>query len=87
MNAIPDMQTPVDSEGAQLIIREAMKNDPRPLYSTFLGPLTDMASALLIEPRIADRCTVIWIGEQEHCLHCGNCLTVCPVKAVEHCWK
>ena len=53
---------PVDSEGARLIVREAMKDDPRPLYVTFLGPLTDLASALLIEPRIAGRLTAIWIG-------------------------
>lgn len=60
--AIPNTKTPIDSEGAQLIIREAMKDDPRPLFITFLGPLTDMACALLLEPRIASRCTVIWIG-------------------------
>ncbi|MDE6687338.1 MAG: 4Fe-4S binding protein [Lachnospiraceae bacterium] len=23
------------------------------------------------------------IVKQEHCLHCGNCYEVCPVKAVE----
>ena len=61
-HALPNRKTPVDSEGAQLIIREAMKDDPRPLFVTFLGPLTDMASALLMEPRIASRLTVIWIG-------------------------
>lgn len=61
-HAIPDLHTPIVSEGAQLIIREAMKDDPRPLYITFLGPLTDMACALLMEPKIANRCTVIWIG-------------------------
>lgn len=59
---LPDKNTPVDSEGAQLIIREAMKDDPRPLFITFMGPLTDMASALLLEPRIANRVTVVWIG-------------------------
>lgn len=53
---------PVDSEGARLIIEEAMKDDIRPLYVIFLGPLTDMASAYLMEPRIAKRLTVIWIG-------------------------
>ncbi|MBQ7679376.1 MAG: nucleoside hydrolase [Butyrivibrio sp.] len=61
-HALPDGQTPVESEGAQRIIEEAMKEDDRPLYVLFLGPLTDMASALLMEPRIADRCTAIWIG-------------------------
>lgn len=57
-----DTKTPIDSEGARLIIREAMSDDPRPLFVTFMGPLTDMASAYLLEPRIANRLTVIWIG-------------------------
>jgi inosine-uridine nucleoside N-ribohydrolase len=39
-----------------------MKDDPRPLYVLFLGPLTDLASAYLQEPRIANRLTAIWIG-------------------------
>ncbi|MDD3930229.1 MAG: nucleoside hydrolase [Sphaerochaeta sp.] len=50
------------SEGASLIIEEAMKDDSRPLYVLFLGPLTDLASAYLQEPRIANRLTAIWIG-------------------------
>lgn len=61
-HAMASRKEPVDSEGARLIIGEAMKDDPRPLFVTFLGPLTDMASALLMEPRIADKLTVIWIG-------------------------
>lgn len=60
--AIPDKQTPVVSEGAELIIREAMKEDDRPLYVIFLGAITDLASAYLMEPRIAKRLTAIWIG-------------------------
>ena len=62
-NAMPDETTPVPSAGAQLIIEEALREDPRPLHVAFLGPLTDMASALLIEPRIAQRnVRVVWIG-------------------------
>ncbi|MFB5678320.1 nucleoside hydrolase [Paenibacillus terreus] len=61
-HAIPDEQTPVMSEGAELIIREAMSDDPSPLYVIFLGPLTDMASAYLAEPRIAEKLTCVWIG-------------------------
>lgn len=61
-HGLPDAATPVDSEGIRLIIDEAMKADDRPLYVIFLGPLTDIASAYLIEPRIARRLTVIWIG-------------------------
>ena len=61
--AIPDESTPADSPGARLIIDEAMKDDDRPLHVAFYGPLTDMASALLIEPKIAERnVRVLWIG-------------------------
>jgi len=60
--AMPNKTTPVDSEGARLIIQEAMRDDSRKLYVTFMGPLTDLASAYLMEPRIAGRLTAIWIG-------------------------
>ena len=60
--AIPNEKTPVVSDGARLIIEEAMKESDEPLYVAFLGPMTDMASAYLMEPRIADRLTCIWIG-------------------------
>lgn len=59
---MPDEQTPIVSEGAKLIIEEAMKDDDRPLFVGLLGTSTDLASALLLEPRIADRLTAIWIG-------------------------
>ncbi len=56
----------VESEGARLIVEEAMKDDDRPLYVAFLGPLTDMAAALMMEPQIAKRnLTVIWIGGRD----------------------
>lgn len=59
---IPDERTPIDSEGARLIVDEAM-SDGGPLTVAFLGPLTNMASAILLEPRILERdVTVIWIG-------------------------
>lgn len=61
--ALPDEHTPVDSAGARLIIDEARRTDAGPLFIAFLGPLTDMASALLLAPEIADTdTTVIWIG-------------------------
>jgi purine nucleosidase len=62
VHALKDEKTAVISEGAQLIVDEAMKEDPLPLFVIFLGPLTDMASAYLLEPKIAERLTVIWIG-------------------------
>ena len=60
--ALPAVSEAVPSDGASLIVEEAMKDDPRHLYVLFLGPLTDLASAYLIEPRIAGRLTAIWIG-------------------------
>jgi purine nucleosidase len=61
---IPDEQTPLDSPGARLIIEEsklASKDDP--LFVSFLGPLTNMASAILLDPDIVNRdVVVIWIG-------------------------
>jgi inosine-uridine nucleoside N-ribohydrolase len=61
---IPDEQTPRDSEGAQLIIAESkLASAKEPLFVAFLGPLTDMASAILLDPAILDlEVVVIWIG-------------------------
>lgn len=62
--AVPmkDERTPVDNEGARLIIEEAMKDDDRPLYIGLQGSLTDLASAILMEPKICEKMTAIWIG-------------------------
>ncbi|MCA0755817.1 nucleoside hydrolase [Paenibacillus sp. N4] len=60
--ALSDEHTPVVSEGAEAIIREALSDDPHRLFVVFLGPLTDLAAAYLMEPRIEDRLTAIWIG-------------------------
>jgi len=62
--AIADDQTPLDSAGAQLIISESkLATAQEPLFVAFLGPLTDMASAILLDPDIVRRdVVVIWIG-------------------------
>ena len=59
-----DEQTPQDSPGARLIIAESLlADDDDPLFVAFLGPLTDMASAILLDPEIVSRkVVVIWIG-------------------------
>ena len=61
---IPDESTPVDSPGAQLIISESqLASETDPLYIAFLGPLTDMASAILLDPGLVTRnVIVVWIG-------------------------
>jgi purine nucleosidase len=55
--------TPIESEGAQLLRREARRFDPqRRLAVLVIGPATDVASALLLEPALADRIEVIAVG-------------------------
>lgn len=57
-----DERTPIESDGAKYIIEEAMKKDERPLYIAMQGAITDLASAILMEPDICNRMTAIWIG-------------------------
>jgi purine nucleosidase len=61
---LADEHTPQDSPGARLIIAESLlAAEDDPLFVAFLGPLTDMASAILLDPEIVHRnVVVIWIG-------------------------
>jgi purine nucleosidase len=62
--AIPDASTPAPSPGADLIVAESkLASADDPLFVAFLGPLTDMATAILNDPAIVDRpVVVVWIG-------------------------
>jgi purine nucleosidase len=62
--AIADEHSAQSSAGAQLIVAESKLASPQdPLYVAFLGPLTDMASAILLDPDVVRRpVVVIWIG-------------------------
>src|SRR4051794_31740697 len=65
--ALVDARTPQRSAGAQAIIAEAMRSDTQlPLFATFGAGLTELASAFLMEPRIAERLTAVWIGGPEY---------------------
>ena len=59
---LADMKTPQRCAAVDFIIEEAMKDDDRPLYIGLQGAITDLASAILIEPKICDRLTAIWVG-------------------------
>lgn len=55
--------TPLPSPGARAIVDEALRTDTTlPLIVAVGGGLTEVASALLMEPRIAGRFTLAWIG-------------------------
>lgn len=60
-------EIPKESDGVELIIREAMQATPEnPLYVLCGGPLTNIASAWLKQPEIGKRIILIWIGGQEY---------------------
>ncbi len=54
---------PFDNDGVRLIIDQALACKPgERLYIGVMGPLTNVASALLLEPAIEDRITIVWNG-------------------------
>lgn len=60
-------QTPIDNEAARAIIAEAMRTDTDlPLFIACGAGLTALASAWLIEPKIAEKITLVWIGGHEY---------------------
>ena len=58
---------PQRSAAAEAIVAEAMRTDTdQPLYVVLGAGLTELASAYLIEPAIADQLIAVWIGGPEH---------------------
>ncbi|MEP6844889.1 MAG: nucleoside hydrolase [Panacibacter sp.] len=65
--ALENDSTAQQSDAANAIVKEAMRDDTKlPLYVVCGAGLTDIASAYLIEPKIANRLTLIWIGGPEY---------------------
>lgn len=55
--------TPVDSPAARDLIARAMARDEdKPLYVVAIGAITNVASAILMEPAITRKIVVIWLG-------------------------
>lgn len=60
---LPDEKTFVPSEAAADLARRAEAYScEKPLYVVALGAITNVASALLMNPEIADRIVVVWLG-------------------------
>ena len=60
---LPDEQTPVASDAAKHLTELAMRYSPeKPLYVVAIGAITNVASALLMKPEIADNIVVVWLG-------------------------
>lgn len=52
----------VPSEASDFIIEEALREDERPLFIICQGAVTNVASALVKNPAIGKKLTVIWVG-------------------------
>ncbi len=60
---LENVNTPVRSEAALDLIKKAMASSPEnPLYVVPVGCITNIASAILIEPKIIENIIVIWLG-------------------------
>ena len=64
---LPSETEPVDSPAARDLAERAMGYTPEnPLYIISIAAITNVASALLINPEIRDRIVVIWLGGHAH---------------------
>lgn len=60
---LPDEKTPVHSDAAANLAERALTYSPEnPLYVIAIGAITNVASALLLKPEIADRIVIVWLG-------------------------
>ena len=60
---LPDEKTPVVSGAAADLVRRAGQySSERPLYVVSIGAITNVASALLADPAIAEKIVIVWLG-------------------------
>jgi inosine-uridine nucleoside N-ribohydrolase len=58
---LPDYDHPYDSPAVRDLIARALGSDEL-LYVVAIGALTNIASAILIEPKIIEKIVVVWLG-------------------------
>jgi len=56
------LDTPVHSEAVKDLIARAVQPREAPLYVVAIGAITNIASALLLKPEIAEQIVVVWLG-------------------------
>ena len=65
-------QTPVQSDAAAFLARLAYEYSPEhPLYIVAIGAITNVASAILLNPRMVQNCVVVWLGGHGSHMPCG----------------
>ncbi len=55
-------ETPLQSEAASDMVERAMDNSDELLYVVAVGAITNVASAILLEPEIIKNIVVVWLG-------------------------
>jgi len=63
---LPAAAEAVDSPAARDLIERAMSERSGPLYVVAIGAITNVASALLLEPELVNRIVVVWLGGHPH---------------------
>jgi hypothetical protein len=62
-NYLPDEYTPIESEAAHHLASLALDySSENPLYIIAIGAITNIASAILLQPEIREHIVIIWIG-------------------------
>ena len=63
---LPSETEAVDSPAARDLVAKARAERNGPLYVLAIGAITNVASALLLDPGIIGRIAVVWLGGQPH---------------------
>ena len=65
---LPDEKTPVESPAARALVALSQNyTAENPLYVVAIGAITNVASALLLDPTMKERIVLVWLGG--HALH------------------
>ena len=64
---LPDEKTPVSSDAADFLVRLSGEyTTENPLYIVAIGAITNVASALLLNPEMKERVVIVWLGGHAH---------------------
>ncbi|MEA3408714.1 MAG: nucleoside hydrolase [Chloroflexota bacterium] len=63
---LPSHIEPVPSPAAERLAEEALSHEDEPLYVLTIGAITNVASALLMEPEIIRHIVIVWLGGQPY---------------------
>ena len=67
---LADEKTPIISEASEMLSQLAAEYSPEnPLYVVAIGAITNVASALLLNPEMKNNVVVVWLGGHAHHYH------------------